>query len=115
MDHKNGHISTNMQRQKLSIAVVEAAHEGPSHAALRRAVLYIKRPPKSKNRGGPPMEIQGGDRAQTQEVSLYIIYIYIHIYTYIYIRYVHRQHLLTHTRYESFLLSPGKEPPLSGR
>ena len=32
-----GHISTNRQRQKLSIAVFEAAHEGPSHGALDRA------------------------------------------------------------------------------
>ena len=50
MDHKNGRISTNGQRQKLSIAVFEAAREGPSHERLNRAVdravLSIKRPPK---------------------------------------------------------------------
>ena len=75
MDHKNGHISTNRQRQKLSIAVPEAAHEGPSHGALDRVVFSIKKQPKSTNwQGGPPMEILGGAKAQTQEVSLYIRY-----------------------------------------
>ena len=48
MVNKNNHISTNMQRQKLSIAVLENAHEGPPHAALDRAVSFIKRQPKSK-------------------------------------------------------------------
>ena len=48
MDYKNGRISTSIQRQKLSIALFEAAHEGPSHERLDRAVLSIKRPPKSK-------------------------------------------------------------------
>ena len=48
MDHKNGHISTNRQRQKLSIAVFEAAHEGPSHERLNQVIFSIKRPPKSK-------------------------------------------------------------------
>ena len=46
MDHQDGHISTNIQRQKLSIAVCEAAHEGPSHEALDRTVFSIKSPPK---------------------------------------------------------------------
>ena len=48
MDHKNGHTSTNIQRQKLSIAVLEPARCGPSHEGLDRAVFLIKRPPKSK-------------------------------------------------------------------
>ena len=48
MEHKNGYISTNRQRQKLSIAVFEAAHEGPSHERLDRAVFPLKSPPKSK-------------------------------------------------------------------
>ena len=39
MDHENNHISTNIQRQKVSIAVFEPAcwdpsHEGPSQADL---------------------------------------------------------------------------------
>ena len=46
VDYKNGHISTNIQRQKLSIAAFEAAHEGPSHAALSQAIFSIKRSPK---------------------------------------------------------------------
>ena len=53
MDHKNCHISTNRQRQKLSIAVFEAAHQGPSHERLDRAVFSMKRPPKSKR--SPPV------------------------------------------------------------
>ena len=48
MHHKNGHISTNIQRQKLSIAVFEAAHQGPSHGGPDWAVLCIKRLPKPK-------------------------------------------------------------------
>ena len=51
MDHKNGHISTSIQRQKLSIAELEAASWDPLHEALHRAVLFIKQLPKSKNRG----------------------------------------------------------------
>ena len=46
MDYTNSHISTNFQRQKLSITVFEPAHEGPSHAALNRAVFSSKTPPK---------------------------------------------------------------------
>ena len=48
MDHKNGHISTNRQRQKLLIAVFDAAHQGPSHERLDRTVPSIRSPPKSK-------------------------------------------------------------------
>ena len=48
MGHKNGRISTNIQRQKLSVAVFEAACQGPSHEALDHAVCCIKREPKSK-------------------------------------------------------------------
>ena len=48
MDHKNRRISTKIQRQKLSIAVFEAAHQGRSHEALDRTVLSIKQRPKSK-------------------------------------------------------------------
>ena len=48
MDDKNSHISTNRQRQKLLIAVFEAAHQGPSHGGPDRAVFSIERPPKSK-------------------------------------------------------------------
>ena len=48
MDHKNGYISTNRQREKLSIAVFEAAHQGPSHERPDLTVLPIKRPPKPK-------------------------------------------------------------------
>ena len=42
MDHKHGHISSNIQRQKLSIAAFEAACWDPSHERLPRAVLSIK-------------------------------------------------------------------------
>ena len=48
-DHRNGHISENIQRQKLSITALEAACWYPSHEALDRAFFCIKRPPKSKN------------------------------------------------------------------
>ena len=53
-DHKNGHISTNLQRQKLSIAVFEPACQGPSHEALDRAVLSIKTPATQKTAPGYP-------------------------------------------------------------
>ena len=46
MNHKNTHISTNRQRQRLSIAVFETAHWDQSHEALDRAVLCIKKFPK---------------------------------------------------------------------
>ena len=49
MDNEDDHISTNIQRQKLSIAVFEAAHEGPSHEQLDRAVFLIKDRPNQKN------------------------------------------------------------------
>ena len=52
--HKNGHISTNFQRQTLSIAVFEPACWDPSHERLDQAVLYIKRTPKSKKVGISP-------------------------------------------------------------
>ena len=52
MDNKNHHISINIQRQKLSMAVLDPAHEGPSHERLDRAVFSMNRPPKSKN--APP-------------------------------------------------------------
>ena len=45
MDHKNNHMSTNIQRQKLSIAVFKPAYQGPSHEALDRAVSSIKNAP----------------------------------------------------------------------
>ena len=46
MDRKNIHISTNIQRQNLSIAVFEAACWGPSHKGLDQAILSIKHLPK---------------------------------------------------------------------
>ena len=48
MADKKAQISTNRQRQKLSIAVFEAAHEGLSHEAFDRGVFFIKKNPKSK-------------------------------------------------------------------
>ena len=50
MDHKNSHISSNRQRQTLSIAVIETACQGPSHEAFDRAVFSIKKPPTLKNK-----------------------------------------------------------------
>ena len=56
MDHKNGHISTNVQHQKFSIAVFKPACWGPSHEGLPRAVLSIKEGAKIKEKwGGHPM------------------------------------------------------------
>ena len=46
MDYKNCHISTNIQYQKLSIAVFEPASWDPSPEALDRTVFSIKGPPK---------------------------------------------------------------------
>ena len=45
---KNNHIFTNIQRQKLSIAVFETAHEGPSHEGVDRDVVSTKRLLKQK-------------------------------------------------------------------
>ena len=50
--HKNGHISTNVRRQKLSIAASESACCNASPQGLPCTVLSIKRPHKSKKR--PP-------------------------------------------------------------
>ena len=47
-DNKNNHISTDIQRQKLSIAVFEPACWDPSTEGQPRTVLSIKRPPKLK-------------------------------------------------------------------
>ena len=52
MDHKNNHISTNIQRQKLSVAVFEPASWDPSHDGLDWTGLSIKRPPKINKLGG---------------------------------------------------------------
>ena len=82
LDHKNGHISTNRQRQKLSIAVFEAAHQGPSHERLDRAVFLIKRPPKSKKvLPGPGLSPQSGAPVPWPPCSLLYIdkYIYVHV------------------------------------
>ena len=43
IDYKNIHISTNIQRQKISIAVFEGACSDPSPEGLCRAVLSIQR------------------------------------------------------------------------
>ena len=48
MENKNNKISTNIQRQKLSIAVFKPACQGPSHETFSRADFYIKSMPKSK-------------------------------------------------------------------
>ena len=102
MDHKNGHISTNIQHQKLSIAVLEAAHEGPSHGALDWAVFSIKRPPKSKKvPPGPGISFPyvpecpgpGHPLIYRYGYPIYTyIYIYIHVcqhvHRYIYIMYI---------------------------
>ena len=69
MEHKHGHISTNRQRQKLSIAVFEAAHQGPLHGGSDRAILSIKRPPKSKNTLGP-LPWRRADYLNAQTLSL---------------------------------------------
>ena len=53
MDIKNGHVSTSLQRQKLSIAVFKPAHCEPAPQGLPRAVLFVKNPPESKNALGP--------------------------------------------------------------
>ena len=96
MDHKNGHISTNVQRQKLSIAVFEPACGDPSPERLDRSILPIKRPPKSK-KGTPRPGISRlrGTNALRLCIQLYIdIYnlllqkqrrnVYIHMFIYIY-------------------------------
>ena len=86
MDYKNTHISTNMQRQKLSIAVFEPARWDTSHEALDRAILYIKRPPKSKRGGEPTMEKKGGASMPLWPAGAYILYIlYIYIYIYVWL------------------------------
>ena len=53
MADKNGNSSTNIQRQKLSIAVFEPAQEGPSHERLDLAVCSIRMPPKYKKLPAP--------------------------------------------------------------
>ena len=42
MDHKNTRISTNIQRQELSIAVIEPTCWGPSHEALDGTIFLQK-------------------------------------------------------------------------
>ena len=56
--HKNSQISTNIQRQKLSIAAFEAAHEGLA-CSTRPGCFPIKRPPKS-NKVPPKTECRPG-------------------------------------------------------
>ena len=60
MDHKNNNISTNIQRQKLSIAVFKPACWDPSPEGLSRTFLSITKPPKSKGWRGRPSH--GGRR-----------------------------------------------------
>ena len=52
MDHINPHISTNIQRQKLSIAVFNAASFDPSHERLDGALFPYKNATKIKNTPG---------------------------------------------------------------
>ena len=82
MDHKNSHISTNIQRQKLSIALFEPASWDPSHGGLARTILSTKRSPTSKeNTGGAPLGKGFSHSAPGPGSPLYI---YIHIYIYVY-------------------------------
>ena len=86
MDDKNGHISTTVQRQKLSIPVFEAAHQGPSHGGPDRAIFSIKRLPKSKNVPlVPGFCFRTPPSAPGLGTPVIYRYIYIHIYIYIYI------------------------------
>ena len=85
MDHKNGRISTNRQRQKLSFAVLEAARHGPSHGALDRADFSIKRPPKSKKHTPRHRDIAPVGGTSALAPMFPVIYTYIYIYTHIYI------------------------------
>ena len=78
MDHKNGHISTNIQRQKLSIAVLEAAHECPSPERLDRTVFFVKRPPNKKINGAGIFQSRVRLKPYPCGVLIYkAIYIYI--------------------------------------
>ena len=57
--HKNGHISANVQRQKISIAVFEPVCWDPSPHGLLSTTLSITRRPKSVVGGLVPlMEVQ---------------------------------------------------------
>ena len=52
-NYTTGHTSTNIQGQKLSIAAFEPACSDPSPEGLPRAILCIKRLPKTKNTTHP--------------------------------------------------------------
>ena len=82
MDNKNGHISTNIQRQNLSIAVFEAAHENPSHERLDRAVTYKKAAKIKKVPPGPGISPRWGYEGPGPLCSW--IYIDMHAFVYEY-------------------------------
>ena len=79
MDHKNGHISKNIQRQKLSIAVFEPASWDPSHERLDQTVFFIKKTQKKENY--PPSRDFGevGTVKPETPPPSYILDIYIYI------------------------------------
>ena len=88
MDHKNRHIWTNRQRQKLSIAVFEAASWGPSHGALDQAVFFIKSPPNQKRLPpGTGISLQSGvpwPPCSQLYIDIFIMMIVMHVHTYIF-------------------------------
>ena len=58
--HKNGHSSTNIQRQKLSIAVFEPAYWDPTPEGLPRAGLVYKKAAKLNKNHTPVPGFPGG-------------------------------------------------------
>ena len=74
-------ISTNIQCQKLSLAVFEAARWGPSHEALDWAGLSVKSPRHQKNGNGenPAMEKKGVALMPLWPAHAYILNIYIYM------------------------------------
>ena len=88
MDHKNGHILTNIQRQKLSIAVVEPACWDPSPEGLPQTVLSIKSLPKSTKI--LPWSWDFPEEGTAKARSMRRAYIYIYGYDIVYV-YMHEQ------------------------
>ena len=84
--HKHDNISTNIWRQKLSIAVFKPACWDPSPEGLPRTVLSMKRLPKSKEiPPGPGISVRGLRLSRKPCVAVIYVYIHICIYIYIYI------------------------------
>ena len=83
MDHKNVNISTNIQRQKLAIAVIKRASWDPSHEGLPRTGLFTKRPPKS-NKWGRDLDMEKNEvtitppwPALAYALNMYVSYVYM--------------------------------------